>query len=289
MEHSLIEITQNEWSSNSVRLILTPSNYSKKYLFYVQEMGFFEAIGSYYVKRQNLRSFLVLQTINGEGILGYEGKEYRLSKGDVFFINCRKEHYYRILGNEPWVFNWVHFDGLSSAEHCESYARYNSRPVMNMEINELNGIFKDLLKINSSRKNTNEILSSLKITEMITLLTLYCQSLNSDASAHSDFIDEVVRYIEKHLHERLTLDSISKKFNMNKYSLHKLFRQYTSVPINEFIITSRVNYAKELLRFSNVSVREVSELVGIYNVSHFINLFKAREGITPLQYKLGWK
>lgn len=289
MEQKLIEVTRNEWSTNSVRLIMTASSYAKKHLFYIQEIGFFETAENYYVKRKNLPSFLILQTLRGNGMLSYDGKEYSLTKGDVFFIDCRKAHFYHIVGDQPWVFNWIHFDGLSSLGHCENYMRYNSRPVMNIEINELSDIFKDLLNINTEQRSTNEILSSLKITELITLLTLYCQSLYSEISLGNDRADEIVRYIERHLHEKITLESISKRFNMNKYSFHKLFKQYMSVPLNEYIITQRMNRAKELLRFSPMSVREIGESVGISNTSHFINLFKEREEITPLQYKHQWK
>lgn len=288
MEHKLIEITQNDWSDNSLRLILTPSNYAKNNLFYIQEIGFFETAKNYYVKRENLSSFLILQTLEGSGILGYMGEEYLLSAGDVFFIDCRKEHFYHITGNKPWVFNWIHFKGGSSSEYCQSFIRHNSGPVMRIDVNELDGIFKSLLNINSVVQNTNEILSSLKITEMLTLLTLYGQILHSEVCSSNDIIDKAVWYIEKHLHENLSLESISKQFNMNKYSFHKLFKQYTNTPLNEFIILQRISYAKELLRSSNMSVKEVGEAVGISNISHFINLFKSREGVTPLKYKHKW-
>ena len=132
------------------------------------------------------------------------------------------------------------------------------------------------------------MLSSLKITEMITLLILYCQALYSEVTPSNDFIDKAAWYIEKHLQERITLEDVAKQFNMNKYTFHKSFKRYTNVPFNEFIITHRINHAKQLLRSSDLSVREIGEAVGIYNTSHFINLFKHREGVTPLQYKHQW-
>lgn len=288
MDHKLIEVTRNEWSADSVRLILTPDSYAQKHLFYIQEIGFFETFQNYYVKRKNLSSFLILQTLRGKGILQYGGKEHSLTAGDVFFIDCRKEHEYHIAGEEPWVFNWIHFDGLSSAEYCDGYMRCNGSPVLRMEINELQDIFTDLLNINAVKRDTNEILSSLKITEMITLLTLYCQASHAKSAPGSDFADRVVRYIDSHIGERITLEGISKHFSMNKYSFHKLFKKCTRTPLNEYIITYRVNRAKELLRSSELSVQEVGEAVGMSNTSHFINLFKDREGITPLRYRHKW-
>lgn len=288
-DKKLIEISRDEWTPDSVRLILTPSEFAKKQLFYVQEAGFFETKRGYYTKRKNLNSFLILQTLSGNGILNYDNRQFRLSKGDVFFINCKLEHSYCIDSGSPWTFNWLHFNGLSSMSYYENFIKYNCSPVCHIETEEINELFKSLLSINSAKRNSNEILSSLKITEIITLLILYCQATSADIDMSNYFIDSVIDYINKHLCEKLTLESISKEFNMDKFYFHKQFKRFTNIPLNEFVINSRMNLAKESLRFSDMSVREVAENVGINNVSHFINLFKKREGITPLQYKNNWQ
>jgi AraC-like DNA-binding protein len=51
----------------------------------------------------------------------------------------------------------------------------------------------------------------------------------------------------------------------------------------------RLNYAKELLRYSTETVNNITFLCGFNQVSHFISLFKDREGITPLQYRKEWQ
>jgi AraC-like DNA-binding protein len=35
-------------------------------------------------------------------------------------------------------------------------------------------------------------------------------------------------------------------------------------------------------------ISQISEIIGIENVTHFINLFKNRENCTPLKYKKLW-
>ncbi|WP_366250085.1 helix-turn-helix domain-containing protein [Thomasclavelia ramosa] len=59
--------------------------------------------------------------------------------------------------------------------------------------------------------------------------------------------------------------------------------------INEYIILSRISYAKGLLKNTDLTVQEITFEVGMNNVSHFINLFKARENLTPLAYRKNWK
>jgi len=57
----------------------------------------------------------------------------------------------------------------------------------------------------------------------------------------------------------------------------------------EYLITMRLNYAKELLKYTDESINEITFFCGMNNVSHFINLFKEREGMTPLQYRKQWR
>lgn len=59
--------------------------------------------------------------------------------------------------------------------------------------------------------------------------------------------------------------------------------------VNEYIITARISYAKELLKYSELSVNEITYEIGMNNVTHFINLFKARENLTPLSYRKAWR
>ncbi|WP_416378616.1 helix-turn-helix domain-containing protein [Enterococcus casseliflavus] len=46
-----------------------------------------------------------------------------------------------------------------------------------------------------------------------------------------------------------------------------------------------MSYAKELLRFTSLSMKEISEVIGIKNSSYFSRLFKKRTGMTPLNYR----
>lgn len=50
----------------------------------------------------------------------------------------------------------------------------------------------------------------------------------------------------------------------------------------------RINHAKEYLKYSDAPIAEIAERVGIDNVSHFIDLFKNRTGLTPLAYRKQW-
>ena len=61
------------------------------------------------------------------------------------------------------------------------------------------------------------------------------------------------------------------------------------ITVQDYLINTRITYAKELLKYTNMPVGEIAFACGMHNVSHFINLFKARESMTPLSYRRHWK
>ena len=101
-------------------------------------------------------------------------------------------------------------------------------------------------------------------------------------------IEEALSYIRTHYTESIFLDNIARHVNLSKFYLSKEFTKYIGMSINQYIINCRISHAKELLRESNLPVSEIAFRVGVPNVSHFIKLFKDREGTTPLEYRKLW-
>jgi AraC-like DNA-binding protein len=55
------------------------------------------------------------------------------------------------------------------------------------------------------------------------------------------------------------------------------------------MINLRITHAKNLLKHSKQTIADIAASLGFENVSHFINMFKKQEKITPLAYLKRWK
>lgn len=103
-----------------------------------------------------------------------------------------------------------------------------------------------------------------------------------------DYLKQIMKEIDIHFAESHSLDQLAGKYGVNKFHLSKEFKRYVGTTLNEYIIRTRLSHAKELLKYSELSVSQIAEQCGIPNTSHFINLFKNREDSTPHQYRLEW-
>jgi YesN/AraC family two-component response regulator len=95
----------------------------------------------------------------------------------------------------------------------------------------------------------------------------------------------VRRYIDNHYKESLTLDLLAAEANVNKYYLAHAFKQaYSISPIN-YMIICRVQEAKRLLTETDLSLSQISSILGFSSASYFSQRFRKSEGMSPAEYR----
>jgi AraC-like DNA-binding protein/mannose-6-phosphate isomerase-like protein (cupin superfamily) len=102
-------------------------------------------------------------------------------------------------------------------------------------------------------------------------------------------VESILSYIMEHYQEPLSSERLCNHFHLSRSYLFKLFKQNTGVSINEFIVTYRINKAKELLQGTELPITEVAATAGFQDISHFCHTFKRLSGMTPSRYRITHK
>lgn len=85
--------------------------------------------------------------------------------------------------------------------------------------------------------------------------------------------------------ENWTLDSLARSVGMSRTSLSNKFKELVGETPMNYLTDWRILSAKELLRDSDMSIREVAHQIGYQSETAFIRVFKNRVAMTPLKYK----
>ena len=80
-------------------------------------------------------------------------------------------------------------------------------------------------------------------------------------------------------------DYVSDITHRDYSSLSKLFSQMKGVTIEHFAIQHRIEYAKELLSYSQHSVSEIAYELGYSSPSHLTCQFKQQTGMSPMEFR----
>jgi len=286
--NQLIEHVSYDWSEDSIRYINTPSILARKNYLYVQEAGYFKTFPPYFTERENLNSYLIIYTISGTGYLNYREKDYELQKGDIIYINCMDYHRYQCL-SDNWEFLWIHFHGIGAHGYYDVFSRAGFRIIQIEDDSFMESTMRRILTLLQKKDLPSEALCSNLIHSIVTELMIRNNSENKALPYMPDYMKELMKYLDQHYTEDISLDQLAALYGFSKFYLSKEFKKYVGITYCEYLITLRLNQAKELLKYSDLSIYEITYQCGMNHVSHFINLFKAREEMTPLQFRKEWK
>ena len=98
-------------------------------------------------------------------------------------------------------------------------------------------------------------------------------------SENSRILD-ILRYIDGHLTEDLTIDALSEQFYISKYHMMRLFRQEVGQTIHSYLCDRRLIHARDLLN-QGLSATESCFRSGFRSYSSFTRAYGKRFGTTP--------
>lgn len=98
-------------------------------------------------------------------------------------------------------------------------------------------------------------------------------------------VEEAAKYIRQHYaDDSLTVNRIAEKLYISPSHLMHIFKENTSLTVNDYMTECRIEKAKELLSANKYKIYEVCDRVGIRNSRYFSQLFKRYTNQTPKEY-----
>lgn len=122
------------------------------------------------------------------------------------------------------------------------------------------------------------------LIDFISELYLDLLKVNINNRDHSNNkIELIIDYLKININENLTLEDISKEFNLSTYYLTRLFKKRLNISLHSFFINLKIEKSKELLKKTE-NISSVALELGFFDQSHFHRNFKKIVAITPKDY-----
>ena len=96
---------------------------------------------------------------------------------------------------------------------------------------------------------------------------------------------DAVLYIEGHYSDSITLSDISANAGINHTTLTALMKEELGCTAIEYLMQYRITVSKKQLAFTDVPIKDISNMIGFKTVQHFNRIFKEITGTTPAEFR----
>lgn len=100
------------------------------------------------------------------------------------------------------------------------------------------------------------------------------------------YVERAKTYILENSDKLLTVKDVSEYISLNPEYFTRLFKKETGYNIKDYIIQCKLTIAKDLLVNSDLPISMVALELGYSNFSHFTQMFKRAERVTPKEYRI---
>lgn len=100
-----------------------------------------------------------------------------------------------------------------------------------------------------------------------------------------DHVEAIRRYIQQNYGQKITLSMIASEIGLNESYAGRLFKKTTGMSIFQYVNDVRMEKGAELLKESDLKVREIASKVGIYDQLYFNKMFRRTFGQSPSEYR----
>jgi len=98
-------------------------------------------------------------------------------------------------------------------------------------------------------------------------------------------IERGIRYLQVDEKQELSLDEVAAMCYVTPAYFRRLFREYAGMSPAQYRIRRKTERAKELLSHADMSVAEISDVLGYDNPSYFCRAFKKETKQSPSEYR----
>jgi AraC-like DNA-binding protein/mannose-6-phosphate isomerase-like protein (cupin superfamily) len=240
----------------------------------------------------------IFMFISGAGSYNIEGSTYQLEPYSVLIMNSNELHVVNISKHSPYerlvltinenflppfMLNGVDLFQKMKFRKLGQDNKIKAETVISSGLLEL---ITKLYQLLEKKSPENEIVAKCVIVQILSTINNIAETdfPRTNRKANHKVIG-VLEYINSHLDETLTLDSLSEKFFLTKYHLCHTFKDATGYSIHQYIAYKRIRLADRLM-LEGYTPTQACFMTGFNCYSNFYKSYRKLTGKSPRSRKL---
>lgn len=226
-----------------------------------------------------------------EGSADYyvESSIYSLRPGDLLLTKKSESHFAKPPQSDAYKLLSVRFSESDfwGSQQASVQAFLDSRPLGQFNLypaTQFKGTHWKYYLQQMYDHRENPELTSVYLSVLLAELMLAYTSISQSSHQRSDLLFTIISYINSHLSQPMSVESLCQRFFISRSQLNRLFRKMTGASVWDYVVAKRLMYAKMLLEAGETPAAACQKS-GFNDYSPFYRAYKARYGVSPRLHK----
>lgn len=246
-------------------------------------VDFFHKKGEFCPK--NRLNFHFLSFFRTDFLYEKDGELMRGEKGDVLIIPSGEVVYHGPVPESEMGFknDWMYIDGDDFLELIKKYPLPVSVPFKVGGRQIISHCIEKIKNEEASLSAGHRDMCELYLREAV--IEIYRAYTKSSDGSSKEKIEALRRELSAHPSHSWTLESMANFCGYSESRFSALYREIYKISPMADLLSIRLESAKLMLSYSNLSISEIAESVGFSSVYYFSKYFKKSTGRSPSEYK----
>lgn len=237
--------------------------------------------------------FLLHWITRGRGWVRTRHRQHEARAGDLIFLDCHTPYELGVDARDPWEMHWVSFDSGMAHNWVEALG-CDRKPVIRPDHpRRMARSFERIMALLRRKPPGFEGHASVVIHSI--MAGLFAQRARvEDPRAEAPVaqrgqlppaIRRVLEFIPHSFQQRTPVLELTRVSGLSRSMLYAEFQRHLGISPLEYLNQFRIRHASELLRHTNLSVKEIGGRVGFEDANYFSRLFRQKSGMGARVYR----
>ena len=253
---------------------------------YVSWAGYRECDTSHVIGPRVLDTYKLVFVLSGRGYLTQDSHEpILLQKNDMFLLHASHRHHYWADPDDPWTITWAAFNGADVPYLLNAAGITDRNYVLRNVLTE--PLEKAMTKLVNGLADDTDLCRLEALTQLFRIFNMLRRNLTPPASETDDesLVSSLTAFIEQNYYMEIDMNMLCGHTHYSRSYLSRMFKAKMGLTIQEFLIDTRINHAKNLLLETELPIQEISASVGIRDSLYFSRTFHRKTGFSPSEYR----
>lgn len=232
----------------------------------------------------------------GACTMDFEGTEVNFNMNEIMIVFPFVNHSFKPhsqgveivqLEFSPDLFSMIAQDNQIGREFTKGFFKNKQKFIKIVNENEIASGLTRLVQELIEEEEAYEMLVFIYYAELLLLIFRYIK--NTVNETNNKILNDILSVINTSYTNDICSSKIAMEFGISDRYLRKLFSHHVGVCFVNYINSLRISKAKELLKYSTYSIKEIAHQIGFNSTEYFVRVFKQIAQLSPSEFKANFK